>query len=333
MPPSTLPSPAARVGPPHRPDGPAIALAGISKRYGHVVAVDDLTLTVERSTVYGLLGPNGAGKTTTLRLLAGLIRGDVGSISVDGFEVSPGRGLPPGVGALVDRPSCYPYLTAAENLRVFALAAGMAPRSIDNAVASCLGRVDLADAAIRRVGGFSTGMRQRLGIALAILGRPSVLLLDEPVNGLDPQGIADVRGLIRELRQEGTTILLSSHLLAEIELVCSHVGILDHGRLLMTGPLSEARSEVDVRLTFKSERDSSAAAVALREAGFSIAPKDGEDAAVTVIGRAGEDAVATLAAVGLYPSEVRRTGSSLEARFLALTRRSGSNRALEEDGQ
>lgn len=317
----------------HRPPGPAIALSAVSKRYGHVVAVDDLTMTVERSTVYGLLGPNGAGKTTTLRLLAGLIRGDAGSISIDGFEVRPGRGLPSWVGALIDRPSFYPYLTAAENLRVFALAAGMPPRSIDDAITRCLGRVDLADAAIRRVGGFSTGMRQRLGIALAILGRPTVLLLDEPVNGLDPQGIADVRELIRELARDGTTILLSSHLLAEIELVCSHVGILDHGRLLLSGPLSEARSDVGVRLTFRGEPDSSTAAVVLREAGFNIAPTDGEATAVTVVGGTGEDAVAVLAAAGLYPSEVRRGGSSLEARFLALTRRSGSDKTLEGDGR
>ncbi len=208
-------------------------------------AVDHLDLRVPAGLLYGFLGPNGAGKTTTIRMLLGLIHPTAGSAEVLGQAVAPGRGTAVlrRVGALVEEPAAYRYLSGRRNLEYYAKVAG--PR--DDArrrlarVDEVLALVDLTAAAGKRVRAYSQGMRQRLAIARALLGAPDVLVLDEPTNGLDPQGIAEIRALLRRLADDGTTVFVSSHLLAEVEAMCDRVGVLAHGRLVAEGPPSNLR--------------------------------------------------------------------------------------------
>jgi ABC-2 type transport system ATP-binding protein len=229
-----------------------IEVRGLTKRFGPVLAVDQLSFQVQRGTVVGFLGPNGAGKTTTLRVLLGLVRPDAGSATING---QPYTRLPEPlhqVGAVLEASSFYPGRTARNHLRIQAMAGRADPSRIDDV----LGLVDLTGAADRRVGGFSLGMRQRLGLAAALLNDPEILILDEPANGLDPEGVRWLRDLVRGLAAEGTTVLISSHILAEIAQTVDEVIILDHGRLVAQAPLSEltagARLE-DVFLTLTQE--------------------------------------------------------------------------------
>jgi ABC-2 type transport system ATP-binding protein len=225
----------------------AIAVHGLSKRFGDVVAVDRLGFEVEEGTVVGFLGPNGAGKTTTLRMLLGLVTPTAGSATIHGL---PYRELPDPVrqvGALLEASGFHPGRTARNHLLVAATAAGLPPGRADQVLA----QVGLADAARRRVGGFSLGMRQRLGLATALLGDPQVLVLDEPANGLDPQGVHWLRGLLRQLADQGRTVLVSSHVLAEVAQTVDQVVILAGGRLVTQAPLAaltdQARGAVRVR--------------------------------------------------------------------------------------
>lgn len=210
----------------------------LTKRYGRVVAVDDLSLTVHRGEIFGLLGPNGAGKTTTLRAILGLIRPDAGEILV---MQTPVAGAPHKamrhVGAMVEGPAAHGYLSGRDNLRLCARLAGNgAERNVD----SVLELVGLADKAHEKVSRYSLGMKQRLGLAQALVGNPELLLLDEPANGLDPRGIRDIRRLILRLAEERkVTILLSSHLLHEVQQMCHRVAIIDRGKLVLCGPVSE----------------------------------------------------------------------------------------------
>ncbi len=206
---------------------------GLSKRYGDLLAVDDLELTVRPSEVYGFLGPNGAGKTTTLRMLLGLIRPTSGSVRLLGEPV--GRTALSKVGALIEGPAFYPYLSGRDNLRVLAGHAG-ADRSRVRAV---LDQVDLTDRAGDKYANYSMGMRQRLGLAAALLKDPELLILDEPTNGLDPAGMADMRTVIRKLAGDGRTVLLSSHLLGEVQQVCDRVGVINRGRLVAESTVSD----------------------------------------------------------------------------------------------
>ena len=217
----------------------AVRTTGLTRRFGAHVAVDDVSLEVPRGAVYGFLGPNGSGKTTTIRLLLGLMSAHAGSIEVlgqpmprDAFAVLPR------VGTLVEGPAFHPYLSGAANLRrLDAFDATTDPSTARMRIADALDRVGLAAAANKNYRRYSLGMKQRLGLAAAILRPRDMLVLDEPTNGLDPQGTREVRGLIRDLAADGATILVSSHLLAEIEQVATHVGIMSAGRLLRQGPL------------------------------------------------------------------------------------------------
>ncbi|HEY7222646.1 MAG TPA: ABC transporter ATP-binding protein [Micromonosporaceae bacterium] len=209
---------------------------GLTKRYGVRLAVDGVSLAVRRGEVFGFLGPNGAGKTTTLRMLLGLVRPTDGTASV--------LGEPPGspaalrrVGSLVEGPGFYPYLSGRENLRVLASYTGLG----EAAVAQALERVELTARAGDRYRTYSLGMKQRLGVAAALLGRPELLILDEPTNGLDPAGMADMRQLLRALASDGQTVLLSSHLLGEVEQICDRVGVIAGGRLRASGTVAELR--------------------------------------------------------------------------------------------
>jgi ABC-2 type transport system ATP-binding protein len=229
------------------------------KEYGAIRAVDEVDLTVEVGDIYGYLGPNGAGKTTTLRMLLGLIRRDGGSVSLFGGDPARGVDALRGVGGFVESPTFYPYLSGRENLRLLgALDGGVEPRRIEEV----LNQVELAERARDKVGTYSLGMRQRLGIAAALLRDPRLLILDEPANGLDPAGIRDMRGLIASLPDRGVTVLYSSHLLAEVEEVCNRVAIVNAGRIVFEGRLDELRASFGVSYRLETADDLAAGATA-----------------------------------------------------------------------
>ena len=236
-----------------------VEVRGLVKRYGEIRAVDDVDLTVEVGDIYGYLGPNGAGKTTTLRMLLGLIRRDGGSVSLFGRDPARGVGALDGVGGFVESPTFYPYLSGRENLRLLgALDGGVEGSRIEDV----LDQVELRGRAGDRVGTYSLGMRQRLGIAAALLREPRLLILDEPANGLDPAGIRDMRSLIANLPDRGVTVLYSSHLLAEVEEVCNRVAIVNDGRIAFEGRLDELRASFGISYRLGTGDDLAARAVA-----------------------------------------------------------------------
>lgn len=213
----------------------------LTKRYGGVTVVNGVSLAVPKSSVYGFIGPNGAGKTTTMKMLLGLAKASSGSIRMMGMEMNEGNRLTllRQTGSLIESPSCYGHLTARENLRIVTRLKDVPEKDIERVL-----RIVHLDKEQRKVRAYSLGMRQRLGIAQAMLGQPRLLILDEPTNGLDPEGIHEMRDMLRSLpRETGTTVLVSSHLLGEMELFVDHVGIIDHGRLLWQGPLSRLQAE------------------------------------------------------------------------------------------
>ncbi|HVT70435.1 MAG TPA: ATP-binding cassette domain-containing protein [Trebonia sp.] len=218
------------------PPGPATAIRadGLVKRYGPVTAVDGLSFEVRSGRVTGFLGPNGAGKTTTLRMLLGLVTPDAGTATVSGHAYRTLSEPLHQVGAVLEASSFHPGRTARAHLRIQALAANADPTRINDV----LDLVDLAAAADRRIGGFSLGMRQRLGLATALLADPEILVLDEPANGLDPEGVRWLRDLLRGFAAEGGTVLVSSHMLAEVAQTIDDVVIIDRGRLVAQGPVA-----------------------------------------------------------------------------------------------
>jgi ABC-2 type transport system ATP-binding protein len=218
---------------------PVIEVRGLTKRFGPVLAVDQLSFTVERGTVVGFLGPNGAGKTTTLRMLLGLVRPDAGTATINGRCYADLAEPLHQVGAVLEASSLHPGRTARNHLRVQALAGQAGPSRIDDV----LDLVGLTDAAGRRAGKFSLGMRQRLGLATALLTDPELLILDEPANGLDPEGVRWLRDMLRGLAEEGTTVLVSSHILAEVAQTVDSVVILDRGRLVAQSTLAELTAD------------------------------------------------------------------------------------------
>ena len=215
----------------------AIEVHGLTKRFGARVAVDNVDLLVPRGSAFGYLGPNGAGKTTLIRVLLGLTRPDRGTMSLLGIPVpSQRRQALARVGAIVDEPRFHSHLTGRENLRILAAARG---GDAEQRIGPALDRVRLARRADDKVSGFSLGMRQRLGIAACLLADPQLLILDEPMNGLDPAGMREMRDMIRGLVDEGRTVMLSSHLLDEVERTCDAAAIVDRGRLIRQGPFGE----------------------------------------------------------------------------------------------
>lgn len=218
----------------------AVETRGLSKKFGHQLVVDNLDLAVPQGAVYGFLGPNGSGKTTTIRMLLGLIRASSGTATILGDPVDVGHiGVLSRVGALVEGPAFHPYLSGEANLRrVDAADLGADPTSSRQRISAALERVGLAAAATKRYRAYSLGMKQRLGIAAALLQPRDLLILDEPTNGLDPQGTREVRALLGQLNAEGVTILISSHLLSEVEQVCSHIGVVRAGKLVAQGEIS-----------------------------------------------------------------------------------------------
>ncbi len=235
-------------------------------QFRNQVVVDDLSLQVPNHSIYGFLGPNGAGKTSTLRLLTGLLRKQQGSIQLFGKVLENNRAaILQGTGTLIESPSVYSNLTAAENLKVWQSYF----RCPDHRIAQVLQTVGLADTGTKKAGEFSLGMKQRLGIAITLLNQPSLLILDEPTNGLDPEGIIEIRTLLQQLnKEEGITILVSSHLLAEIEKLVSHLGIIHKGKLLFQGPLEDlSQQQFFSRLCIETDDNARAAAI-LAQSGF-----------------------------------------------------------------
>jgi ABC-2 type transport system ATP-binding protein len=293
---------------------------GLVKRYGRVVAVDGVDLTVEAGDVYGYLGPNGAGKTTTLRILLGLVRPDAGSVRLFGRDpVAHGGRALDGVAGFVEAPAFYPYLSGRENLRLLA-AFDRTEKRARSRIDEVLDLVDLLQRGGDRVGGYSQGMRQRLGIAAALLRAPRLLVLDEPANGLDPGGIRNMRSLVSRLAAEGITILYSSHLLGEVEEVCNRVAIVDRGALVYEGRIDELRRSFGERYRLSTADDARTAAIALSTPGLSdvAAGDDGlrfaaesehaVEALTISLGRAG---------IGIHRLQVDR--ASLEELFFRLT--------------
>lgn len=255
----------------------AIDTDQLTKKFGQQAAVDSVTLSVPRGSVFGFLGPNGSGKTTTIRMLLGLASASSGRISVLGHDIPHHleRALPK-VGALVEGPAFYPYLSGRKNL----LRMDAADRFSDASnragrVASALSRVGLTNAAEKKAGNYSLGMKQRLGLANALLKPRDLLILDEPTNGLDPQGTREVRNLIRSLAGDGITIFLSSHLLSEIEQLCSHVAVMNQGKLVANGSLDELRSQAETRLVVEVDNPNEAIAILARHHIDGVAQADG----------------------------------------------------------
>ena len=292
---------------------PLVETSGLGKRYGSITAVRGLNISVRRGEVYGFLGPNGAGKTTTLRMLLGLIEPSSGAAKVLGEEPGSPQGLQ-SVGALVESPAFYPYLSGRDNLRVIARYCN-AP---DERVAEVLGQVELAGRAKDKFKKYSLGMKQRLGVAAALLKDPELLILDEPTNGLDPKGMADMRALIRRVGHGERTVLLSSHLLGEVEQVCDRVGVIHRGELLIEGTVDELRGGGGILV--KAEPIEEARTVAQELAGVEGAEvEDGMLVLDTDPERAAE-INASLVAAGVRVSELRPLARSLEDAFLELTR-------------
>jgi ABC-type multidrug transport system ATPase subunit len=304
--------PAPTVGAMSSPEDLAIDTRGLTKRYGATAAVDDLSLRVRRGEVYGFLGPNGAGKTTTLRMLLGLVRPTAGVATVLG---APAGGALARIGAMVEAPAFYPYLSGRDNLRVLAGHGGVGEDRID----VVLDEVHLLDRARERCSAYSLGMKQRLGVAAALLKDPDLLILDEPTNGLDPAGMAEMRQLIRGLGQGERTVVLSSHLMGEVEQVSDRVGVIRDGALVAEGTVEELRGQAGLRV--RAEPISGAAELIARQPGVEhVSPSAGAlDVSVNPSRAAAINRA--LVEAGIAVSELRVQQSSLEDVFFALTER------------
>ena len=292
------------------PEGQVLEFSGVTKRFGAVTAVSDFSARVEPGLVTGFLGPNGAGKTTSLRILLGLVRATGGTATIGGAPYSSLARPLQSVGAVLEASSFHPGRTAANHLKVYAQAAGL-PVS---RVAETLGLVGLADVGGRKVGGFSLGMRQRLGLAYALLGDPGVLVLDEPANGLDPEGIKWMRGFLRQLAREGRTVFVSSHLLAEVQQTVDSVLIISQGRLVFQGALEDLADPSEFATVVDSP-DRAALGAALKDAGVSF---DILRSGLTVRGLEPAAVGAIAASAGVALSSLQRRGPALEEVFLDL---------------
>src|SRR5438093_4353598 len=286
---------------------------GLTKRFGGgVLAVDSVAMSVRRGEVYGFLGPNGAGKTTTLRILVGLIRPTSGTATVAGHAPGDPKGLA-SIGSLIESPGFYPYLSGRENLRVVADLASVKQKRVDEV----LDIVQLSTRAGGRFGTYSTGMKQRLGVAAALLKDPDLLILDEPTNGLDPQGMAEMRKLIKDIGQGERTVLLSSHLLGEVEQICDRVGVISNGKLITQSTVQELLGEEGVLV--RAQPNEQASEVLTRMFGAaSVVREDGYFHLKTDPARSMEINQQLINA-GIGVSELRPFERSLEEVFFQLT--------------
>ena len=293
-----------------------IAIEGLTKRFGDIVAVDDLSFEVDQGTVVGFLGPNGAGKTTTLRTLLGLVTPTAGAAKIDGRPYRELADPVHHVGAVLEASSFHPGRSARNHLRVVATAAGLPLNRAD----AVLDQVGLAQAAHRRVGGFSLGMRQRLGLATALLGDPQVLILDEPANGLDPEGVHWLRGLLRQLADQGRTVLVSSHLLAEVAQTVDQVVIIAGGRLVTQSTLAALTARTDQLVRVRTPQAETLRSL-LAAQGIQV-DLDGADQLLAA-GTTTETVGQMAAAAGIVIYEMGAERSNLEDVFLQLTSQQG----------
>lgn len=304
------------------PDGHVLEFTDVTKRFGPVPAVDGLTARVEPGTVTGFLGPNGAGKTTSLRIMLGLVRATSGTATIGGKRYADLAHPLHTVGAALEASSFHPGRTAVNHLRVYARAADISDRRVDEV----LGLVGLADVAGRKVGGFSLGMRQRLGLAYTLLGDPGVLVLDEPANGLDPEGIRWLRGFLGSLAREGRTVLVSSHMLAEVQQTVSALLIISRGRLVYQGDMSGLTQPGDYSTVIDSP-DRGALAAALDAAGIDY---DALRTGFTVRSAEPAQLGAIAAAAGIALSNLQRKGPALEEVFLDLVNGTRVHASVQE---
>ncbi len=290
-----------------------IEISGLSKSFGRVHAVRDLSFEVDAGRVTGFLGPNGAGKSTTLRVLLGLIHADQGRATIDGRGYAELEHPSATVGAVLEDASFHPGRSGRNHLRVLAAAGGHPPGRVDEV----LTQVGLAEHARRRVKEYSMGMRQRLAIAAALLGDPEVLILDEPVNGLDPPGIRWIRELLRYEAGRGRAVLVSSHLLSEVAQSVDDVVVISHGSLRANGPLEQVLGAGDEGATRVRSADDERLATALRERGMAV--EADPSGALLVRGVTGAEVGLVAAELGVALSELVAVSRSLEAAFLELT--------------
>jgi ABC-type multidrug transport system ATPase subunit len=298
----------------------AVRTGGLTKRFGSQMVVDGIDLAVPTGSVYGFLGPNGSGKTTTIRMLLGLVAPTAGGVEVLGSPM-PQRAAEvlPAVGALVEGPAFHPYLSGRANLlRLDAADRTAEPRSAGTRVDAALDRVGLLAAAGKRYRAYSLGMRQRLAIASALLTPKDLLLLDEPTNGLDPQGTREVRQLVGSLAGDGTTVLVSSHLLGEVDAMCTHLGVMHVGRLVAQGSSSELRDHGAAEATVETDQPDEAARV-MRELGLTEVHTSRTSATGMLGDVAAEKVVAACVHAGVAITGYRVGRPTLEDVFVSLT--------------
>lgn len=297
-----------------QPEGLAVQSTGLGKRFGSRWAVEGVNLAVEQGAVYGFLGRNGAGKTTTIRLMLGLLRPAAGSVSIFGRDVARQRMAAARLtGSLLEARATYDQLTGRENLDSTRRMLGLPVNEIDRV----LEMVEMSGAADRRMGHYSLGMRQRLGLARALLGGPRLLIMDEPMNGLDPDGIRDMRQVIRGLPERtGATVFLSSHLLGEVEQIATHIGLMHDGRLVLQGPIGTLLKGVAGRLCLRTG-DAEATARRLLAAGYEPR-REGEEISLALTGGDAEAALINrrLVEAGCEVAELRLQHADLEALYM-----------------
>lgn len=291
---------------------------GVTKRYGDVVAVENVSLQVPQGSIFGLLGPNGAGKTTIIGVLLGLIRNDAGTVRLFDSEIQNNTESDRAVrrvGANMETPAAYPYLSGRDNLRYFQGISGNEDADEIEQLLELVGLASRGDAAFST---YSLGMKHRLGIALSLIGNPEILLLDEPTNGLDPSGVAEVRGLIRQLGNGDRTIVLASHLLNEVEQVCDRVAILSRGSLIASGRVDELIGRQD-RIRVATTDNQRAGEILLAAQWVNSVTPDGDGLIVDAPPARAADISAALADSSVYVTEMAPQVSSLEAYFLEVT--------------
>ncbi|HEY3994181.1 MAG TPA: ABC transporter ATP-binding protein [Ktedonobacteraceae bacterium] len=295
----------------------ALRTINLTKQYGQRLAVNNLSLEVRRGEIFGFLGPNGAGKTTTIRMALGLITPTSGSVEILGKDVIARRAeVLPRVGALIETPALYLYLSGRNNLRAVGSALGGVPEKRIDAVLELVGLVGRQKDRVRT---YSLGMKQRLGIAMALLQEPDVLILDEPTNGMDPAGIVEMRDLVHSLAAEGKTIFISSHLLSEVQQICTRVAIIDQGKLVTESSVADlTRGKDEFRVTCEQPRN--ALALLKAQPWGQNARADGEDALITGSpDGSGRSLNIFLTRAGFVPETLERPTQDLEQVFLNLT--------------
>ena len=292
---------------------------GVSKRYDSVEALKGVDLTARPGDVHGLLGPNGAGKTTLLRVLLGLVKRDAGTVRLLGADLDAGTALPDAVAGFVDAPAFYPYLSGRANLALLDRLDGQGRRDRPQRVTAVLERTGLGPNADAAVAGYSAGMRQRLGLASALLRRPRLLLLDEPTSAIDPAGARDVRAMVRQLAGDGAAVVFSSHDLDTVEQVCTTISVIDRGRMIFSGAIDELRAVAPDAHILRTSDDARARRIAESAGGVRIAPGADDSLLVCADAVALDRFVIALGCGGVAVRHLERQARSLESLFLELT--------------